>query len=76
MISTPSLIFPPKYKYYDTMRFIFCKLKGDVSSFSSNESVTMILKMLAKVYEDNSTFDLSLNDMSYQPCINGIGATK
>ena len=25
---------------------------------------------------DNSTFDLSLNGMSYQPCINSIGATK
>ena len=76
LIPTPSMIFPPVYKYYDAMRFIFHPLKGDVTAFCMNESVLMISKMIAKVYEVNTSFDLSLNNMSYVPCINGIGPTQ
>ena len=47
------------------MRLIFYELKGNITSFSSNESVIMISKILSKVYEDSTSFDLSSNDISY-----------
>ena len=73
---TPLSIFPPRSKYYDTLETLYKEAKGDSTVFHSNECVLMISKMLSKVYEDRSTFELSVKNMSYHPCMNGIGITK
>ena len=36
----------------------------------------MISKILSKVYDDDTSFSLTLNGMRYYPCINGIGITR
>ena len=58
------------------MKILYEAAKGNTEVFQTNESVIMILKLLSKVYDDNSSFELSYGGMKYYPCINGIGITK
>ena len=73
---TPCNIFLAKSKYYDTMKILYEEAKGNTAVFKTNESVIMISKLLSKVYDDSSPFELSYEGMTYYPCINGVGITK
>ena len=75
-ITNTTQYIPSESKYYDTTKMLYKEAKGDIKIFQTNEFAIMISKMLSKVYEDRSSFELSVKNMSYYPYMNGIGITK
>ena len=65
VLLTPNNIFPLKSNYYDTMKMLYKEAEGDNKIFQTNECGIMISKMLSKVYEDRSSFELSVKNISY-----------